>query len=103
MNQSSDPNTSSVEINTHTIVDVDWLDAVCTGGSEWQTQEEVTEAILAGPSRVRSVGYLIYEDDKYIAIVDTIITDGDSCGCSRTDSDSSGLVAKSLLSIRHAH
>lgn len=80
MNQSSNPNTSSVEINTHTIVDVDWLDAVCTGGSEWQTQEEVTEAVLAGPSRVRSVGYLIHEDDNYIAIVDTIITDGDSCG-----------------------
>lgn len=61
-------------------VDVLWIDAVCTGGSEWQTMEEMEEAVERGPSLVRTCGYLVKECDEYIALVDTIILDGDACG-----------------------
>lgn len=61
-------------------VDVLWVDAVCTGGSEWQTMEEVQEAVDKGPSLVRTCGYLVKDDPEYIAIVDTVILDGDACG-----------------------
>lgn len=61
-------------------VDVTWVDAVCTGGSEWQTFEEADEAILNGPSYVRTCAFLVHECNKFIALVDTVITDGDACG-----------------------
>lgn len=61
-------------------VDVHWIDAVCTGGSEWQTFEEADEAIKKGPSIVRTCAYLVHECSEYIALCDTIITDGDATG-----------------------
>ena len=62
------------------MVVVDWYDAVCTGGSEWQTMEDVSEALANGPSLVRSVGMLVANEPGYIALVDTCILDGDCCG-----------------------
>lgn len=59
---------------------VDWVDAVCTGGSEWQTTEEIAEAVANGPSMVRSCGMLIESNDSFVAIIDTIILDGDAGG-----------------------
>ena len=61
-------------------VDVHWIDAVCTGGSEWQTFEELEEAVEKGPSAVRTCAYLVKDCPEYIALVDTIIMDGDACG-----------------------
>ena len=62
------------------IVCVDWLDAVCSGGSDWQTYEDIEEAVNNGPSKVRSVGMLLKRTDDFIAICDTLIIDGDSGG-----------------------
>ena len=81
-----EPSTSeeSLELSTYSaedfmklpIVVCEWHDAVCTGGSEWQSIEEIEEAIVSGPSMVRSVGILLHEADDYIAITDTLILDG---------------------------
>ena len=59
---------------------VDWVDAVCTGGSEWQTIEEIQDAVERGPSLVRSCGILLKDDPGYIALIDTLILDGDAGG-----------------------
>ena len=62
------------------VIVCEWHDAVCTGGSEWQSFEEIDEAIQSGPSMVRSVGILLHEAEDYIAITDTIILDGNDGG-----------------------
>lgn len=68
------------ELRAKPVVVVDWLDAVCTGGTEWQSLEELTEALEAGPSLVRSVGMLVANEPTHIALLDTLILDGDACG-----------------------
>lgn len=78
--KSSTPSISSDDIRRCPVVVVDWYDAVCTGGSEWQTMEEVSEALSNGPSLVRSVGMLVANEPGHIALVDTCILDGDCCG-----------------------
>ena len=78
--KSSNQNISLVDLSNLQRVDVLWLDAVCTGGSEWQTMEEMEEAVERGPSLVRTCGFLVKDDPEYIAIVDTFILDGDACG-----------------------
>ena len=80
MNKSSTPTISSDDIRYSSVVVVDWLDAVCTGGTEWQDLSEVHEAVENGPSLVRSVGMLVANEPGYIAILDTCILDGDGCG-----------------------
>ncbi len=62
------------------LVVIDWVDAVCTGGSEWQTIEEISEAVENGPSMVRSAGLLVESNDTFVALLDTIILDGDAGG-----------------------
>ncbi len=62
------------------VVVVEWYDAVCTGGSEWQDIDEMQEAVDLGPSLVRTVGMLVADTDTYIALIDTLILDGDACG-----------------------
>jgi hypothetical protein len=63
------------------VVVVDWLDAVCTGGSEWQTSEDIDDAVESGPSMVRSVGILLKQCPEYVALIDTMIMNGDAGGC----------------------
>lgn len=62
------------------LVCVDWIDAVCSGGPEWQTIEEIQEAIENGPSNVRTVGMLLKQTHEFVAVCDTIILDGTSAG-----------------------
>jgi hypothetical protein len=76
----SNPTICSVDINRLPVVVVEWLDAVCTGGSEWQTFEDIEEAAEKGPSLVRSVGMLVKNAPDYVALTDTIIMDGDAGG-----------------------
>ena len=73
------PTICSVDVNHLPVVVVEWLDAVCTGGSEWQSFEDIEEAAEKGPSLVRSVGMLVKNAPDYVALTDTIIMDGD-CG-----------------------
>ena len=68
------------ELRAKPVVVVDWWDAVCTGGTEWQTLEELNEALESGPSLVRSVGMLVADEPTHIALLDTLILDGDACG-----------------------
>lgn len=70
----------SVEVDKLPLVCLDWVDAVCSGGADWQTFEEIEEAVLKGPSKVRTVGMLLKQTEHYVAICDTIIMDGDSGG-----------------------
>lgn len=63
------------------MVVIDWLDAVCAGGSEWQDMEDITTAVANGPTLVRSVGVLLEDSDSHVAVIDTIILDGDAGGC----------------------
>tara|TARA_R110002012_G_scaffold193907_1_gene361710 strand:- start:835 stop:1122 length:288 start_codon:yes stop_codon:yes gene_type:complete len=74
------PNTFSDNLEQLPIVCIDWYDAVCSGGSDWQSFEEIEEAINNGPSKVRTVGMVLKQTEEYIAICDTIILDGESGG-----------------------
>ena len=78
MEQSSTLITSLDDMVNLPRVDVLWVDAVCTGGSEWQSMEELEEAVERGPSLVRTCAYLVKDCPEYIALVDTIILDGDA-------------------------
>lgn len=81
MTESSELNTCSVEVlRKCPVVVVDWVDAVCTGGADWQTLDEVQEALKGGPSLVRSVGMLVANEASHIALLDTLILDGDAAG-----------------------
>jgi hypothetical protein len=62
------------------IVCVDWYDAVCSGGANWQTAEDIEEAITNGPSKVRTVGMLLKQTALFVAVCDTIILDGSAGG-----------------------
>ncbi len=68
------------ELRGKPVVVVDWYDAVCTGGSEWQSLDDMQEALESGPSLVRSVGMLVADEPGHIALLDTLILDGDACG-----------------------
>lgn len=70
----------SVDVSTLPVVLVEWVDAVCSGGTHWQSWEEIEEAVNAGPSKVRTVGMLLKNTDEYVAVCDTMIEDGDSGG-----------------------
>lgn len=72
--------TSSVEVENFPIVLVEWVDAVCSGGTHWQSWEEIEEAVNTGPSKVRTVGMLLKNTNEYVAVCDTLIVDGDSGG-----------------------
>ena len=78
--ESLTPTICSVDVSQLPVVVVEWLDAVCTGGSEWQTFEDIEEAAEKGPSLVRSVGMLVKNAPDYVALTDTIIMDGDAGG-----------------------
>lgn len=77
---SETPSIYSVDPTTLQVVCVDWIDAVCSGSSSWQTFEEIEEAVENGPSKVRTVGMLIKATPEYVALCDTLMLDGDSGG-----------------------
>lgn len=71
---------SSAELSKLPLVLVEWYDAVCVGGSEWQSFDEVVDALTKGPSLIRSVGFLVENNSTFLALVDTIAFDGDVTG-----------------------
>ena len=77
---SSEPNISSAKIAACPIVILDWWDAVCTGSAAWQHLDDVQEALDTGPSLVRTVGMLVADEPTHVALMDTVILDGDACG-----------------------
>lgn len=80
--QSSNPTIFSVDnIALLPVVVIDWMDAVCAGGSEWQDLEDITAAVSNGPTMVRSVGVLLEDCESHVAVIDTIILDGAAGGC----------------------
>lgn len=68
------------DIEAIPIVCVDWWDAVCSGGSNWQSFDEIHEAVENGPTKIRTVGMLLRKTAGYIAVCDTLMLDGDSGG-----------------------
>lgn len=62
------------------IVIIDWWDAVCSGGTGWQTFEDIEEAASTGPAKVRTVGILLTKAPHYVAVCDTLMLHGDSGG-----------------------
>lgn len=78
--ESSTLSTSLDDPSSLKLVVIDWVDAVCTGGSEWQTTEDISEAVESGPSMVRTAGLLLENNDSYVAVIDTIILDGEAGG-----------------------
>jgi hypothetical protein len=82
LNELEKPNISSDKIANLPVVVVDWIDAVTSGGSEWQTFEDIQEAVDNGPAKVRTVGMLLKRSSDYIAVCDTLQSDeqGDSGG-----------------------
>ena len=71
---------SSAELQKLPLVLVEWYDAVCVGGSEWQGFDDVVEALSKGPSLIRSVGFLVENNSTFLALVDTMAVDGDVTG-----------------------
>ena len=80
LKESKDPIICLDDVENLPMVCVDWVDAVCSGGSDWQSFEDIEEAVSNGPSKVRTVGMLLKETEEFIALCDTIIMDGDSGG-----------------------
>jgi hypothetical protein len=68
------------DVESLDLICVDWVDAVCSGGPEWQSIDEIQEVLETGPSNVRTVGMLVKQTADYVAVCDTIILDGSSAG-----------------------
>ena len=77
---SETPNISLDDIEAKPIVVIDWWDAVCSGGTDWQSDEDIKEAAAKGPSKIRTVGMLLVRAPNYVAVCDTLSLDGESGG-----------------------
>jgi len=51
------------------IIELHWVDAQTTGGSEWMESEETKAVAKSKLPCMYSVGYLIHEDETQVAIV----------------------------------
>lgn len=51
------------------IIEVHWVDAQTSGGTEWLDNDEMKAAARAKLPCMYSVGYMIHEDENQIAIV----------------------------------
>jgi len=51
------------------IIEIHWVDAQTTGGSEWMDSEETKVVAKSKLPCMYSIGYLIHEDETQIAIV----------------------------------
>jgi hypothetical protein len=60
------------------IVKVIWIDAQSIGDCNWQDYNEIKELAKESPPIMQSVGFLIYESDTHLSIVDSI--EEDVCG-----------------------
>jgi hypothetical protein len=54
------------------MVQVQWLDAECTGNSGWEDPNVMQEWAETPPPTMYSVGYLIHDGPVWITLVDTI-------------------------------
>ncbi len=52
--------------------EITWRDAETYGDSSWVSSEEMCETIRKAPPVMRTLGYVLYENDTYIAMADTI-------------------------------
>jgi hypothetical protein len=63
--------TSKPKRSVSRLVEVKWLDAACTGTSNWEDPNVTQEAELA---KALTVGYVWEETDEYIKVVASITT-----------------------------
>lgn len=49
-----------------------WIDALSQGGPEWVTADDAYEYSHAELPTVSQIGYVLFENDNYISITDTI-------------------------------
>jgi hypothetical protein len=54
------------------IVQITWQDAETFGDTSWITLEEANEVASKAPPTMKSVGFVLYDDDSYIAITDSV-------------------------------
>ncbi len=52
--------------------EITWRDAETYGDSSWVSAEEVCAQIRKAPPLMKTIGYVLYEDEIYVAMCDTI-------------------------------
>lgn len=52
--------------------EITWRDAETYGDSEWISVEEMCEQLRKAPPVMSTLGYVLFENDLYIAVADTI-------------------------------
>lgn len=52
--------------------EISWRDAETYGDSGWLTAEEACENLRIPPPIMKTIGYVLYEDDLFISLCDTI-------------------------------
>tara|TARA_R100000655_G_scaffold71369_2_gene109754 strand:+ start:10159 stop:10401 length:243 start_codon:yes stop_codon:yes gene_type:complete len=60
------------------VVKINWIDAQSIGDCNWQDYSEIKELAKESPPIMQSVGFLIYECETHVSIVDSI--EKDVCG-----------------------
>ena len=52
--------------------EITWRDAETYGDSEWISVEEMCEQLRKAPPIMSTLGYVLFENDIYIAVADTV-------------------------------
>jgi hypothetical protein len=59
---------------SYKIVEVYWVDAQTTGDSGWQDLTDAKADAMLPPPVMRTVGYLLIDEDDHIALTDSLGT-----------------------------
>tara|TARA_Y100000310_G_C20585240_1_gene765052 strand:+ start:801 stop:1058 length:258 start_codon:yes stop_codon:yes gene_type:complete len=60
------------------IVEVYWIDAETTGDGSWMDLTEAIESAILPPPIMRTVGFLLADEDDHISLTDSLGTE--ECG-----------------------
>ena len=52
--------------------EITWHDAETYGDSNWISAEDVCTQIRKAPPEMRTIGYVLWDDEEYIAVCDTV-------------------------------
>ena len=55
------------------------MDAETSGGTGWVDAAEACSSMRTPPPTMKTIGYVIYEDDVYIALTDTVGPEETAC------------------------
>ena len=53
------------------LIKIKWIDAETVGDCNWQDIEEIKEMSKKNPPVMESVGFVLYESDSHISIIDS--------------------------------